>query len=234
MTCSGPVFCRDRNGVCCLLLYDDRRVLVCPDTCVEPTAASRLQSFAYKLLNTYGNLTDYQDITDTDESKGNLNYIDNDPYNTNFETDPYNDYYKTDANLKKAYEPEEEDNNYNDNDPYNTKFETDPQPYNDYYKTDAYLKKVYEESIEPEEEDNIGKNDDDDYDSYYYDYEYPQSEVDYPNDYEKYYHTDSYYPDKQNQNPQSVSKQPSVWDFLGKLFKHKRQICIVQNNVTLN
>ena len=191
MTCSGPVFCRDLNGVCCLLVYDDRRVLVCPQTCVEPTAASRLQSFAYKLLYSQRNLTDYQGSTDTDESMGNLNY---------------NSYI---------------------NDPYYTNFETYPEASNDYYETDEYHRNSYDEFVEAEEEDKIGKYD---YDDREY-YEYPKSEVDYPN-YEKYYYTDSNYPNKQNEQHQSISisKQPSVWDFLGKLFKHK-QIDKVQNNV---
>ena len=167
---------------------------MCPDTCVEPTAASRLQSFAYKLLNTYGNLTDYQDITDIDESKGNLNY------------------------------------NNNINDPYFTNFETYPDANNDYYKTDAYQRNNYDEFVETEEDDKIGKYDDYDDREYYepsynnHDYENPQSEVDYPN-YEKYYYTYFNDPNKQNENDQtiSISKQPSVWDFLGKLFKHKRR-----------
>ena len=193
MTCSGPVFCRDLNGVCCLLVYDDRRVLVCPQTCVEPTAASRLQSFAYKLLYSQRNLTDYQGSTDTDESMGNLNY---------------NSYI---------------------NDPYYTNFETYPEASNDYYETDEYHRNSYDEFVEAEEEDKIGKYDD--YDDREY-YEYPKSEADYPNNYEKYYYTDSNYPNKQNEQHQSISisKQPSVWDFLGKLFKHK-QIDKVQNNV---
>ena len=96
--CIAPVFCRDRNGVCCLLVMDRGRFL-CPTTCVEPSASSRLQLFAYKLLNSQGNFTDYQDSTDTDESTGNLNYNIYDPYpyyNAEYETYPetYNDYYQ--------------------------------------------------------------------------------------------------------------------------------------------
>ena len=193
MTCSGPVFCRDLNGVCCLLVYDDRRVLVCPQTCVEPTAASRLQSFAYKLLYSQRNLTDYQGSTDTDESMGNLNY---------------NSYI---------------------NDPYYTNFETYPEAYNDYYKTDEYHRNNYDEFVETEEDNNIGKYDVYDDREYYepsynnHDYEHPLSEDDYPNNYEKYYYTDFNDPNKQNENDQtiSISKQPSVWNFLSKLFKHK-------------
>ena len=97
--CIAPVFCRDRNGVCCLLVMDRGRFL-CPITCVEPSASSRLQLFAYKLLNYQGNFTDYQDSTDTDESTGNLNYNNYDPYyNTEYETylETYTDYYPSDV-----------------------------------------------------------------------------------------------------------------------------------------
>ena len=137
--CIGPVFCRDRNGICCLLVNDRGRFL-CPVTCVEPSASSRLQLFAYKLLNSQGNFSDYQDSTDSDESIGNINYNIYDPYyNTEFDTysETYNDSDVSTRNI-----------NYNIYDPYyNTEYETHPQTYNDYYQTNVYddNKNNYEE-----------------------------------------------------------------------------------------